>query len=89
MIPYILEKNATMEDVPAKYTFSTAKVRALAEERGIDNPFAFARLTGLSYPTARKWFLDEGMGTLDATSIKVLCDFFKVDPGELFDITEV
>ena len=71
-----------------QYTFSTAPLRPIAEARGIDNPYALAREVGLSYPTARKWFLNEGMGALDATSLKLLADFFEVQPCQLFEIVE-
>lgn len=77
----------TIEDVK-QYTFSTAPLRPIAEACGIDNPYALAREVGLSYPTARKWFLNEGMGALDATSLRLLADYFQVSPCQLFEIVE-
>jgi DNA-binding Xre family transcriptional regulator len=60
------------------------KVRQLAEQRGIENPFSLSRLTGLGYAIChRMWNGETSLIALE--TIAKLCDGLKVKPGQLFE----
>lgn len=62
----------------------TLKVRQIAEQRGVDNPFALARATGLGYAVChRMWNSETTLIALE--TIAKLCDGLKVKPGQLFE----
>lgn len=67
---------------------SSAPVRKLAEDRGVDNPYALAREAGISYPTARAWWFDEEMGRIDVPTLIKLVEYFEVDWCDLLEVVE-
>jgi DNA-binding Xre family transcriptional regulator len=55
----------------------------LMRERGI-SAYALSRATGLSYPSAYRMSRPGGtFGRLHSDTLERLCDFFRVQPGEL------
>ena len=63
------------------------KVRQIAEQKGVGNPFALARVTGLGYAVChRMWNSETTLIALE--TIAKLCDGLKVKPGQLFEYTE-
>jgi DNA-binding Xre family transcriptional regulator len=68
--------------------FSTAPVKTLAHKMGIHNPHALAREAGISYPTARRYWHNEGVGQLDPNVLWLLSRRLNCKPGELFEIVE-
>ena len=62
------------------------KVRELAEQKGIENPFVLAKRTGLGYAICHRMW--NGETTLIALeTIAKLCDGLKVKPSQLFEYT--
>ena len=65
----------------------TLKVRQLAEQKGVENPFALAKLTGLGYAVCHRMW--NGETTLIALeTIAKLCDGLKVKPSQLIEYTQ-
>jgi DNA-binding Xre family transcriptional regulator len=65
----------------------TLKVRQVAEQKGIENPFALAKLTGLGYAICHRMW--NGETTLIALeTIAKLCDGLKVKPSHLIEYTQ-
>ena len=62
------------------------RVRQIAEQKGVSNPFALARVTGLGYAICHRMW--NGETTLIALeTIAKLCEGLKVKPGQLFEYT--
>jgi DNA-binding Xre family transcriptional regulator len=62
------------------------KVRELAEQKGVENPFALAKLTGLGYAICHRMW--NGETTLIALeTIAKLCDGLKAKPSQLIEYT--
>jgi DNA-binding Xre family transcriptional regulator len=62
-------------------------VKAVAEKRGIESPFALSRATGLDYAICYKlWNKDQQR--IDLRTIARLCEALGVKPGQLFEYTE-
>ena len=60
------------------------KVREIAEQRGITNPFALSRATGINYANTYKlWHSEQRMISME--TINRLCIALKVKPGQLFE----
>jgi DNA-binding Xre family transcriptional regulator len=64
----------------------TLKVRELAEQKGVENPFALARATGLGYAVCHRMW--NGETTLIALeTLAKLCDGLKIKPSQLIEYT--
>ncbi len=63
---------------------SVAPVYRKARERGLRFAAELARETGVSYPTARKWWNDE-IRQIDPDTLIRFADYFGVEPGELIE----
>ena len=62
-------------------------VKAVAEKKGIETPFALSRATGLDYATCHKlWNKDQQR--IDVKTIARLCEALGVKPGHLFEFIE-
>ena len=58
------------------------KVKEVAEQKGISNPFALARESGLAYANCHKiWNNQQKMISLD--TIDRLCDALGCEPGDI------
>lgn len=63
---------------------SVAPVRRMAEARGLMTALAFEKATGLSHPTALKWWGDR-QERLDLESMVKLANFFGCSPQALIE----
>jgi DNA-binding Xre family transcriptional regulator len=59
-------------------------VREVAEKKGISNPFALAKETGLNYAACYKMW-NGSQGRFDLKTLARLCEVFGVKPGQLFE----
>jgi DNA-binding Xre family transcriptional regulator len=60
------------------------KVKEIAMQKGVDNPFALSQRSGLNYAIAyRLWH--SAQRRIDLTTLERLCDTLKVKPGQLFE----
>jgi DNA-binding Xre family transcriptional regulator len=60
------------------------KLREVAQEKGVGNPYALANETGLTYSVCYKLW-HEQTTLISLPTLAKLCDGLKVCPGELFD----
>ena len=64
----------------------TLKVREVAEQKGVENPFALAKLTGLGYAVCHRMW--NGETTLIALeTISKLCEALECTPNDLLVFT--
>ena len=60
------------------------KVKEVAIQKGIENPFALSQKSGLNYAvTYRLWHSEQRR--IDLGTLERLCDTLKVKPGQLFE----
>ena len=59
-------------------------VKEAAEKKGIANPFALAKETGLNYAACYKMWHGEQQ-RIDLKTLARLCEVLGVKPGQLFD----
>lgn len=62
-------------------------VKELAEKKGLPNPFALAKVTGLNYAACYKMWQGEQQ-RIDLKTLARLCEVFEVKPGQLFEYRE-
>jgi DNA-binding Xre family transcriptional regulator len=61
------------------------RVADLMRARGL-TPYAFGKAVGITYPTAYRLARPSGdFGRLERETINRLCEFFRVQPGELIE----
>ena len=62
-------------------------IREVSERKGVSNPYALSRLTGMNYANAYKmWHGKQTM--ISVQTIDTLCKALRVSPGELFELVE-
>ena len=62
-------------------------IRKVSEKKGVGNPYALSRLTGINYANVYKmWHGRQTMISVD--TIDTLCKALRVSPGELFEFVE-
>ena len=60
------------------------KVKEVALQKGIDNPFVLSQKTGMNYAVAyRLWHGEQRR--IDLGTLERLCDALKVKPGQFFE----
>lgn len=65
---------------------SVAPVQRLAEEKGIKNPSQLAAVTGITKPTAgRYWHDDESLRVLDISVLEAIAVYLECEPGDLIE----
>lgn len=65
-------------------------VQQRAIERGIDNPYALARMAGISYNTARRyWYDDPALVCLDKNILIAIAVALQCQPGDLLKMINV
>lgn len=63
------------------------KVRELAEKRGINNPLALSKRSGLAYANCWKIWNDQ-QTRIDLTTIDSLCEALDCKPGDFIVLVE-
>lgn len=63
------------------------KVAEVAQSKGIDNPYALSRESGLLYAICHRLWQGKQQ-RLDMKTLAKLCDVLKVQPGQLFEYTQ-
>jgi DNA-binding Xre family transcriptional regulator len=61
-------------------------VADVAPRKGIENPFALSRATGLAYPICHRIWNGQ-QSRIDLNTLAKLCDALKAKPGQLFEYT--
>lgn len=60
------------------------KLKEVAQEKGVNNPYVLAAETGLTYSVCWKLW-NEQTNLISFPTLAKLCDGLKVSPGELFE----
>lgn len=82
--------NLIHTEVMEPKSVSVAPVRRLAEARGVKNPSQLAIVTGITKPTAgRYWYDDESLRVLDISVLEAIAKFLECDPGDLIEWRKV